>query len=212
MSGDVRLLLSTFSRAIDASANAKQASVTPVHILQAIQKDKASASSSSSHIQVIRGMGLQGRLVLCTLMLALRRASANLSITPSASPNKKKPPKTSTSNFSHVSLHSYYTSLLRTSPITALSRVDFSDVLSSLEVNGLILISLSQARGEKSRSSISLVSGVQESELLRGLFGDESKKQDEVKEIWGTESSRITKLVAQRSDIPQDLFAEASQR
>lgn len=212
MSGDVRLLLSTFSRAIDASANANQTSVNPAHVLQAIQKDKASASSSNGHIQAIRGMGLQGRLVLITLILALRRASSGLSITPSTSPTMKKALKSSASNFSHISLHSYYASLLRASPITALSRVDFSDVLSSLEVNGLILISLSHARGEKGRSSISLVSGVQEGELLRGLFGDESKKHENAKEIWETESLRIIKLAARATDVPHDVFEEASQR
>jgi hypothetical protein len=186
--------------------------VTPAHVLQALQKDKSNTSSSSAALQAARSLGLQARLSLCILLLALRRVAVGLPITiatTGTNPSRAKPSKGPSANLSHVSLHSYYTALLRSSPINPLSRIEFGDVLSTLEVHGLILISLSQTRGQKGRSSISLVSGLQEAEILRGLFGDD-KKQDEAKEIWDTESTRITKLSKQvDGSAASDIFTEA---
>jgi cell division control protein 6 len=66
-----------------------------------------------------------------------------------------------------------------------------------LEVNGFVLLSISQMKGrEKGLASIALASGVRPEELIRGLFVAEGASHDEVKGLWDGELNRIRKLSA----------------
>jgi cell division control protein 6 len=195
-SGDVRTMTSILSRAIEISSASKATSINPSHILEAIKRDKSAQSTASDQLNNIKELGLHARLVLCVVLLALHRSTRGYQVLK----EELTQATTRQATLSHASLHAYYCNLLKCSPIRPLSRNDFGDIISILEVNGLVLLSLSVPRGrEKLQASITLASGVRQEEVMRGLFLDQGSKQDEVKELWEVETKRITKM-EQRSE------------
>lgn len=73
-------------------------------------------------------------------------------------------------------------------------------------------MSLSQARGEKGRCTVSLAAGLQEADLARALFDESSREHEEVSQIWEKEVATIRKLAIRANEAPNDVFCEASRR
>lgn len=209
ITGDVRVLFEVLRGAIDDASSCSpitdasgappspplevmsDVKVTPKHILSALKSYTPSSSSSKAKTGVnltsnnsetatkVRGLCLNARLVLLTLVLALKRISTSLPLVgssvafsvakPPASPTKRSPMKransnvaaafgngetTSTTGIDSVLLHSFYTTVLSASDtVTAAQRSEFTDLLGLLETVGLVTISAPSTRGIKRSQS-----------------------------------------------------------
>ncbi|OSD04025.1 P-loop containing nucleoside triphosphate hydrolase protein [Trametes coccinea BRFM310] len=184
--GDVRAVFEVLRGAIDIAVTAATSpdplnvptpSVTPSHILSALKAyapagktTPAPAPSSaatiarkvsdSETVTKVRELGLQQRLVLLSMLLAVKSADAGVPLTGS-SPNPS-PPRTPVkrsqssaavqastpkqTGFELGQLHSYYAALLSRAEngvFTAVSRSEFGDLAGVLEVVGLLALSSS---------------------------------------------------------------------
>ncbi|KAG7091080.1 hypothetical protein E1B28_010137 [Marasmius oreades] len=173
MTGDVRALLEVLRGAIDIAVKSKgndvlpssSYTVTPSQILSALKaynpsstpNTTSSPSSSSSlpsnsNSEIVtktKGLSLQARLALLSLLLASKRVEAGL---PILSPNAPSPCKRSASSpgntskdltFNIAQLHSYYSLILsrgESSICPAVSRPEFADLIGMLEGVGLFSV------------------------------------------------------------------------
>jgi cell division control protein 6 len=138
-------------------------SVTPAHVLSALKAYSPSSGSrdtstsiTSELIAKVRNLGLQARLALLSLSLAIKRVESGLSIhdTPASPKKSRSPTKRTSSSFTFTcpsslvrscvdspSLYGYYVGLIsstRSDTFTPVSRSEFSDLLGVLETNGLV--------------------------------------------------------------------------
>ncbi|TFK20937.1 Cdc6B protein [Coprinopsis marcescibilis] len=186
LTGDVRSLFEVLRGAIDLAVAANKptgdsnplnvvpASITPSHILTALKAyapasaptksntpNAATTNSGNSEIIAkIRGLGLQSRIVLLSILLAAQRLKAGLPISfvsaspkkPSASPMKRStstnPVPTSNAgvNIDTQQLFVFYNNILDRSDLGAMdgvSRSEFGDLLGILEGVGLVQMSSS---------------------------------------------------------------------
>ncbi|GAW07798.1 P-loop containing nucleoside triphosphate hydrolase protein [Lentinula edodes] len=190
LTGDVRTLFEVLRRAIDlavtSSATARidddnffaeagpVCSVTPTHVLAAITQSTAdqtpvqtASTSTASNSEIVRrvaSIGFQARLVLLSVLVAVQRIEAGLTIDISSSRNPSHGSLQNGPEFlatdkdivvdgSH--LHAYYSHILRrggdASISSPVSRTDFSDLLGMLEGAGLIVLGPSQLSPKKKR-------------------------------------------------------------
>ncbi|KAH6914486.1 Cdc6B protein [Coprinopsis sp. MPI-PUGE-AT-0042] len=186
LTGDVRSLFEVLRGAIDLAVAAQKPgadanpldtpppSVTPQHILAALKayapsspsaksansSTAAQSAGNSEIIAKISNLGLQGRIVLLSLLLAAQRVKAGLSLTGAqASPRKSPtspvkrtasaPAVTSSSTAASIDtqqLFAFYNNVLDRSDFgafDAVSRNDFGDLLGVLEGVGLVQMSSS---------------------------------------------------------------------
>ncbi|KAL4080073.1 hypothetical protein V8B97DRAFT_689336 [Scleroderma yunnanense] len=175
--GDVRMLFGVLRGAIDMAIssscpNAEEnplatpvPSVTPNHILSAlkaylpsndtVRSNVAVSASLNSEIAIkVRGLGLQARLTLLSILLAMKRMEAFLPLSYSISfppktpvkrtssmPNSNKPP-----GLDLAQLHTYYSTVLERAEqgvFTPVSRSEFVDLIGVLETSGLVASSTS---------------------------------------------------------------------
>ncbi|KAJ3921745.1 Cdc6B protein [Lentinula edodes] len=190
LTGDVRTLFEVLRRAIDlavtSSATARiddenffaeagpVCSVTPTHVLAAITQSTAdqtpvqtASTSSASNSEIVRrvtSIGFQARLVLLSVLVAVKRIEAGLTIDISSIRNSSHGSLQNGPEFlatdkdivvdgSH--LHAYYSHILRrggdASISSPVSRTDFSDLLGMLEGAGLIVLGPFQLSPKKKR-------------------------------------------------------------
>lgn len=170
--GDVRAIFEVLRGAIDLAVAAASTcndllsaavpTVTPPHILAAL---KAYAPVNASHpigssstqnvsdsetLTKVRELGLQSRIVLLTMLLAIKRLEAGLALCNSSSqatsrsPTKRSStPSGRNAGMETSQLFTYYTALLSqgSAGFTPVSRSDFTDLLGVLETVGLVSLS-----------------------------------------------------------------------
>ncbi|THH30928.1 hypothetical protein EUX98_g3253 [Antrodiella citrinella] len=175
--GDVRALFEVLRGAIDIAMISETSSnpmaaptpaVTPSHVLAALKAytpagtasratPSTTASLNSELVAKVHNLGLQGRLVLLSLMLGSRRVGLGLALsgptnrTPST-PTKRRNNATAKADNAVCNgvdmnqLHVYYTTILSrsdTEVFTPVSRSEFGDLVGVLETVGLVSISSS---------------------------------------------------------------------
>ncbi|KAI8993789.1 P-loop containing nucleoside triphosphate hydrolase protein [Trametes punicea] len=180
--GDVRAVLEVLRGAIDIAVTPASStdsldtplpSVTPSHILAALKcyapAGKATSTPASSltgaprkisdseTVTKVRELGLQQRLVLLSMLLAVKSAEAGISLNGSSSiPSPPRSPlkrsqssaaaqaSSKQSGFDLGQLYSYYCAILSRAEngvFTAVSRSEFGDLAGVLEVVGLLTLS-----------------------------------------------------------------------
>lgn len=172
MTGDVRALFEVLRGAIDLAVlgsnpldTSASISVTPAHILAALKaytpastSGKSSSTGANSEMVVkVKGLGLQARLVLLSILLAGKRVEAGLSLSAASSitssPLKRR---ASTSNALSANttgidsslLYSFYNLVLSRADsdcFRAVSRSEFGDLCGVLETVGLVNLSSSSS-------------------------------------------------------------------
>ncbi|KAF9063041.1 P-loop containing nucleoside triphosphate hydrolase protein [Rhodocollybia butyracea] len=226
LTGDVRTLFEVLRGAIDLAVSTATTktddnsffaqtvptcSVAPAHVLAALKTSTSSGRSSSASssftaptqstlngeiVTKVTGLGLQARLVLLAVLLAIKRIEAGLGIEPTSSrylPPLKSDSTTPGVNGTH--LHTHYCCILRRGEegvSTPVSRNEFSDLLGMLEGVGLIALTSSDSSPRKKRvcfrrsasfgksngagamsgglmEEVRLAPGVWRDEVLRGL-------------------------------------------
>ncbi|KAI0633404.1 P-loop containing nucleoside triphosphate hydrolase protein [Trametes polyzona] len=219
--GDVRAVFEVLRGAIDVAIagtpstdplNVPTPSITPSHILAALKAyapagktTPATATtaapslprkaSDSETVTKVRELGLQQRLVLLALLLAVRSAESGVPLngsspaaSPSRSPLKRSqstaavhPPAKQTS-FEVGQLHAFYSAILgraENGVFTAVSRSEFGDLAGVLEVVGLVTLSSCSSSpstprksGKKAFSrSASFAGGAQTAQEVRFVEG-----------------------------------------
>ncbi|KAG6334201.1 hypothetical protein ID866_4886 [Astraeus odoratus] len=181
--GDVRMLFGVLRGAIDMAVSsscpaadenplaAPVPTVTPNHVLSALKaylpsNDAVRGSTASSSIPSVsspsnseiatkvRGLGLQARLVLLSILLAVKRMEALLPLSYSLSSPPKTPVKRAGSSMlankptglDLAQLHTYYAAVLERADhgvFTPVSRSEFADLIGILETSGLVSSSTS---------------------------------------------------------------------
>ena len=162
-------------------------------------------ASTSSTGKKIRSVPLQGKMVLISILVYLSRTRAGLPGCPTISPTKSM----SLEALSVASLYATYAHILshHTSPFPAASESDYRDLLSNLEVLGLISLTTTIGPSGMSRSSSGTTgrtrhnSGIskielcaREEEVKDGLGLDASGKgsaEEEVSKVWEREDAKV---------------------
>ena len=216
--GDLRMCLNVLTAAVSlaetewnkkvlAQDDAPLIKVSLAHIIKAFatytMQLKAAAGSGTS-ISVtgkkVRSVPLQGKMVLVAMLVILARARSGLST--------KETLTTATLYATYVHLLSH-----NNSPYPPSSESDYQDLLSNLEVLGLVSIggasmprTHSNARAKASAPKIELVG--REEEVREGLGLNESGKrglaEEEVARIWEREDVKISRHLekAKKADDP----------
>ncbi len=223
--GDLRTCLGVLASAVTlaetewAKKNLVSESVIPLtkvalpHTIKAFnshtQQLRAAAGSTTASTSAtgrkIRSVPLQGKMVLVSILIFLSRVQAGLPGCPNATPTKS----TSSETLSTSTLYATYAYILshRKSPFQAASESDYRDLLSNLEVLGLISLRSTSATSGMSRSS-SGSSGrarttsagakielcVREDEVKSGLGLEGTGNglaEEEVGKVWEREDARI---------------------
>lgn len=226
--GDVRVLFGVLRGAIDAALAARTTAsaptladtknaviITPAHILSALKAYTSpsatsgstqqslscgSATANSEIVSKVRGLNLQQRVVLLSLLIASKRICAGLHISssssspPPKSPTKRSPMKRTQSTASVSSnvssdavgdassgidinhLYSFYVRILQDADtFNQVTRSEFSDVLAVLDTTGLVSMARSVTRSFKRSHSFtgkgSMTAGSQAGEAVK-LQGD----------------------------------------
>ncbi len=161
--------------------------------------------STSATGKKIRSVPLQGKMVLVSILIFLSRTRAGLPGCPTNTPLKSS----SAESLSTSSLYATYSTILshHTSPFPAASESDYRDLLSNLEVLGLLSLGTSSAssgmsrstsgssgRGRTSSNSGKIEFTVREEEVKEGLSLDGTSKglaEEEVCKVWGREEARV---------------------
>jgi len=169
--GDVRSLFEVLRGAIDYASKASTdialdgpvPVVTPNHIVSALKSyapasaatssasRNTNAASSSEVVMKVGGLGLQARLSLLAMLLALKRqeqgllissvpAKTSVKTTPGKSALKRANTTPRVSSLDMTQLHTYYVKLLSKSNgiFSPASRTEFADIISMLETLGII--------------------------------------------------------------------------
>ena len=201
--------------------------ISIAHIIKAFnaftQQLKAAAGSSTTSnstsitAKKIRSVQLQGKMVLASMLVFLARARAGLPGCPTTASGSMSPPSPTKTSATEVmttaNLYATYAHLLshQTSPYPPSSESDYRDLLSNLEVLGLITVMTGLSAMPRSSSNMSgrakgagqkLALCVREEELREGLgLHDVSPKSKgpaevEVAKIWERESARVERFKA----------------
>lgn len=192
------------------------------HVLGAI---KAAASKASGAASVVRQLNLQARLVLLSLLLAIRRLNASLSLTSAPKAGKQNAKSKATETLSVDSLYNFYTTLLKGNDagFQALSRNEFTDVLVLLETQGLAQCGLSAtpSKGRKNDKSqaVSIPPNSREEEMVKGLTvpedgKEEGPKEREIRSVWSKETLKIRREADDQSlrfQRRKEAFEDASE-
>ena len=169
--GDVRSLFEVLRGAIDSASKASTdialdgpvPVVTPNHIVSALKSyappstatssasRNTNAASSSEVVAKVAGLGLQARLSLLAMLLALKRqeqgllissilAKTSVKATPGKSALKRANTAPRMSTLDMTQLHAYYVKLLSKSNdiFSPASRTEFADIVSMLETLGIV--------------------------------------------------------------------------
>jgi cell division control protein 6 len=165
------------------------------------QQLKAAAGSgngtSSATGKKVRSVPLQGKMVLVSILVYLARTRAGLPGCPSTSPSPIGTPTKSAEALNTANLFTTYTTLLshHTSPFPPSHESDYRDLLSNLEVLGLVKLTSSSA-SRKYGPKVDLC--VRDEELKEGLGLDKEGgglADEEVKRIYERESVKIQAAV-----------------
>ena len=236
--GDLRMCLSVLTSAVNlaevewnkkvmssesgrGSASIPLIKISLSHIIKAfttytMQLRAAAGSNTAAASSVtgkkVRSVPLQGKMVLVAMLVMLARARVGLSgVSGSSTPTS---PAKSSEPLTTSSLYAAYVHLLshNNSPYPPSSESDYQDLLSNLEVLGLVTIvagSTSMARTSSSSSTRVKSHGqrielcAREEEIQEGLSLKESGKKgtadEEVARIWERESGRIARYTEKRS-------------
>ncbi|KAI0371145.1 P-loop containing nucleoside triphosphate hydrolase protein [Pilatotrama ljubarskyi] len=184
--GDVRAVFEVLRGAIDIAVTAAALAdpmdaptpVTPAHILAALKAyapagrttttpataatpSLSRKTSDSETVNKIRELGLQQRLLLLSMLLAVKSVEAGVALassspTPSVSRSSLKrsqssaavQPSTKSTSFELSQVHSFYSGILgraENGVFTPVSRSEFGDLAGVLEVVGLLTLSSSSA-------------------------------------------------------------------
>lgn len=177
--GDVRMLFGVLRGAIDLAVSSATSSednplvmpmliVTPNHVLAALKaylpsKDtsrQGTSVSTSTFVSIseiatkVRGLGLQARLVLLSMLLALKRMEALLPLSYSPLSPPKTPVKragsasqvSKSTGLDLAQLHTYYSAILdraENGVFASVCRSEFADLIGVLETSGLVSSSAS---------------------------------------------------------------------
>jgi cell division control protein 6 len=218
--GDVRAVFEVLRGAIDAAVLSSSVTdaptVTPANVLAALKvytpSSTAPATSASSTAPTggnsqqaaqVRGLGLQQRLVLLSVVLATQRLQTGLSLSSTGTASLPSPPKSPTkrgrsaeSNTASIgagsmdsaALHAFYSSVLTRGDAAIFSpvgRSEFADLLGMLETVGLVSLSAPSAKpGRQMSRSTSFKSTPSKSAAARAQAQDvklaEGVRLDEV--------------------------------
>ena len=165
----------------------------------------SSTASNSATGKKIRSVPLQGRMVLVSMLIFLSRSKAGMTGCPTDSPTKSA--NVETLNIGN--LYTAYSQILshQTAPFPAASESDYRDLLSNLEVLGLISLgsgviscssmtrsSSGSGRGRSNIGSSKIELTVREDEVKEGLGLTSAGKgmaEEEVSKIWEREEARV---------------------
>jgi Cdc6-like AAA superfamily ATPase len=177
------------------------------------QQLKAAAGSgnvatTSATGKKVRSVPLQGKMVLVSILVYIARTRAGLPGIPasasssSSTPSPQNTPTKSSEALNTATLFTTYTTLLshHTSPFPPSHESDYRDLLSNLEVLGLVRLTSSASSSKKHGPRVELYA--REEEVKEGLGltpalagGDEGKSKgmadDEVKRIYEREGIKI---------------------
>ncbi|KAJ7647053.1 P-loop containing nucleoside triphosphate hydrolase protein [Roridomyces roridus] len=212
-----------------------KSSVAPSHILAALKayspastvppRVGGAAPTNSEIVTKIRSLGLHARFALLALLLASKRVEAGLSLSSAPASPVKRAASSAFSIIDPTQLHSFYSVVLSRSAdgmFPAVSRSEFSDLVSMLEGVGLVVCSSptgsSPVKGKRAvgRSAsfgqganrggacdVQLASAVRMEELLRGLGVGEGATDDVAAEvvnaIWIKENGKLSRDVNARN-------------
>jgi cell division control protein 6 len=263
LTGDVRSLFEVLRGAISQAVSsptteatvfsAATSPVRPNHVLAALKAYSLKTPDASSGpvtpsspvnseiLSKVRGLGIQARITLLSVLLASKRVEAGLSLAVKQATASK-----SSDDVDLTQLYTYYSEVIvRTTDgiFAGTSRGEFNDLITMLD--GLGLLTLSAPVGSASPSkkgrrvlgrtasfsagankgvsseTVRLGSGVRSDEVLRGLGIGEGELSDEVQEeelrtMWRRENARLIKdkkVVALPSKgSHEDVFLDAKRR
>ncbi|RXK40963.1 hypothetical protein M231_01811 [Tremella mesenterica] len=227
--GDLRMCLGCLTSAVTQAESdwLKKCSTAPTaddvplvkiglsHIVRAFnqhtqQLRAAAGSSAGVTSQVgrkIRSVQLQGKMVLVSLLVFMARARAGLQgiPTPTSTPITINTPITKLETLTVPKLYATYTTLLshKNSPFPPSAESDFRDLLSNLEVLGLISVPMGNSMSRSGSGPVRGKGGkvelcVREDEVREGLgIGEKGIKglaEEEVTRIWEREQGRIERV------------------
>ncbi|KAF8756976.1 enoyl-CoA hydratase isomerase family [Rhizoctonia solani] len=184
---------------------------TMKHALDALRGRDGLAGGQA--VGTARGLGMQARLVMISILVARRRAAAGLlPRTPSRTSRgsqQTSPSKRSRAGESELyeasALHAAYTAILTSDGAFApVSRSEFQDLLGVLETGGLVKIvgNVGQATPSRRKATaisneplVGLAEGIREEDILRGLGnagagGTAGVKEEEAMSLWDRELKR----------------------
>jgi cell division control protein 6 len=223
--GDLRACLSLVRGAVEVAEKdqAKKALAhqgegvapfLPVSIAHVIAATKSNVTQAPGTVGVVRQLNLQARIVLLSLILAIRRVTASLSLnapnngTPIKSPAKSKAKVKVAEALSADTLFAFYTRLLSGSDAAfhAVSRSEFTDLLGLLETQGLLErgAGANPMKGRPKKSdkgeAVKLPSTSREEEMIKGLTESEDGQMEgpaerEIRSIWDREAIKIKREV-----------------
>ncbi|ORY23985.1 P-loop containing nucleoside triphosphate hydrolase protein [Naematelia encephala] len=182
---------------------------------------KAAAGSSVAGIlsdsgRKIKSVPLQGKMVLVSMLLFMTRVGAGLSGCPGVPGATLTPPSTPTKNSSTetlnaTNLYATYSYLLTqaASPFPPATESDYRDLLSNLEVLGLVSVMTSSSTGMSRTNSSGSGRGksgapriemcVREDEIKAGLgLGEAAGRglaEEEVARVWEREEGRVKRVL-----------------
>ena len=222
--GDLRMCLGVLASAVSLAEtewlkktliadSAPHIKVSVPHAIKAFsshtQQLRAAAgsttASTSSTGKKIRSVPLQGKMVLISILVYLSRTRAGLPGCPTIPPSRSM----SLEALSFSSLYATYAHILshHTSPFPAASESDYRDLLSNLEVLGLISLNTTfgssgmsrTSPGASGRTRHNFGSGkielcMREDEVKEGLGLDASRKgsaEEEVSKVWEREDAKV---------------------
>jgi cell division control protein 6 len=203
--GDLRMCLGVMSAAVSLAEGEWLKKGGPLvkvalpHTIKAFtnRQLKASAGSgtcgTSATGKKVKSVPLQGKMVLVSLLVFLARARAGLAGNPSS--GVTTPPSTPTKGeqLTTGNLYAAYVHLLshHSSPFPPASESDYRDLLSNLEVLGLV----GTKTGTRKTGRVELL--VREEEVAEGLglvSGTKGLAEEEVGKIWEREEGKIKRV------------------
>ncbi|TYJ56932.1 hypothetical protein B9479_002377 [Cryptococcus floricola] len=160
----------------------------------------SSAGASSAAGKKIKSVGLQGKMVLVAILVWMVRVKAGLNGCPSVSGSGSSTP---CSDISASALYTAYSHILShpSSPFPPAPESDYRDLLSNLEVLGLIAVvspSSSTRSSSHSGNRISLI--MKEEEIKEGLGlgeGTAAKSavgEEEARRVWDREEGKVRRI------------------
>jgi cell division control protein 6 len=206
----------------------------PVSIAHVIAATKSTTTQAPGTVGVVRQLNLQARLVLLSLILAIRRVTASLSLstannsTPSKSPVKGKAKAKVAETLSADALFAFYSRLLGGSDAAfhAVSRSEFTDLLGLLETQGLLErggAGATPMKGKPKKSEkgdvVKLPSTSREEEMIKGLTESEQGHMEgpaerEIRSIWNREATKIKREIEDKEMTlkkRKDAFEDATE-
>jgi Cdc6-like AAA superfamily ATPase len=249
--GDLRMYLGVISSAVtlaemewvkkggNAGSKIPLTKVSLQHMIKAltnhIQQLKASAGSASTGTTTVTGkkiksVPLQGKMVLMAILVFVSRVKAGLPGSPAQNSGSNTPVSASRTSelLTTSTLYAAYSHLLShtSSPFPPSPESDYRDLLSNLEVLGLISLAsgsnsstmsrtgsgMSSRRGNASTAGQKIELNVRDDEIKEGLgidgAGGKGLAEEEVAKIWEREESRIVRA---KEKLSKALEAKAAE-